>query len=374
MLQDGRNGMYIGLDRLTEMEFGGRRVALVTNDAAFDSSWRRSRDVVGHHAHLVALYTPEHGLGGERAAGESVEDSTDRESGLPVRSLYRGERLTVDPSRFSDVDLLIFDIQDVGLRFYTYISTLRQLLTQSVPVLVLDRPNPLGGEVVEGVLLDEAYESFVGPAGLPTRYGLTIGELGQWMKDAYGLPCPYSVLWMEGWRRDSLWPTLGRPWSMSSPALAHSDALFCYAGFCLFEGTNLSEGRGTSAPFELFGAPFIDRLRLLEAVRRLALDGVAFTAISFTPTAGTWAGQLCHGLYAHITDHARFRPFDCAVRLLGLIWDFHGDELEFLPIFERLAGFGRAMITEGRAEEVLHAASSDAEIFSKEKKQYEHYR
>ena len=135
-----------------------------------------------------------------------------------------------------------------------------------------------------------------------------------------------------------------------------------------------SKGRGTSAPFELFGAPFIDRLRLLEAVRRLALDGVAFTAISFTPTAGTWAGQLCHGLYAHITDHARFRPFDCAVRLLGLIWDFHGDELEFLPIFERLAGFGRAMITDGRAEEVLHAASSDAEIFSKEKKRYEHYR
>lgn len=366
--------MHIGLDRLTEMDFGARRVALVTNDAAFDSSWRRSRDVVGQHCNLVALYAPEHGLGGQRAAGERVEDSTDRESGLPVRSLYRGESLAVDQSRFSDVDLLIFDIQDVGLRFYTYISTLRQLLAQSVPVLVLDRPNPLGGELVEGLVLDKAYESFVGPAGLPTRYGLTIGELGQWMKDAYGLMCPYSVLWMEGWRRTDLWPSLGRPWSMSSPALAHSDALFCYAGFCLLEGTNLSEGRGTSAPFELFGAPFIDRLRLLEAVRWLNLDGVAFTAISFTPTAGKWAGELCHGLYAHISDHSRFRPFDCAIRLLSVIWDLYGDELEFLEIFERLAGFGRAMITEGRAEEILVAAASDAEIFLKEKTRYEHYR
>ena len=366
--------MRIGLDRLTEMDFGARRVALVTNDAAFDSSWRSSREVVEQHCNLVALYAPEHGLGGQRAAGEAVEDSIEPESGLPVRSLYRAESLVVDRSCFDDVDLIIFDIQDVGLRFYTYISTLRQLLTQSVPVLVLDRPNPLGGEVVEGLLLAQEYESFVGPARLPARYALTVGELGQWMADAYGAACPYSVLRMEGWRRCDLWPAEGRPWVMSSPALAHRDALFCYAGFCLFERTNLSEGRGTSAPFELFGAPFIDRRRLLEAVAALKPEGVVFTAISFIPTASKWAGELCHGLYAHITDHRRFRPFATAIRLLSIIRALYGDELEFLPTFERLAGFDRAMITDRRAEELLHTASCDAEKFSKEKKQYEYYR
>jgi len=365
--------MKIGLDRLGQMDFSDRRVALVTNDAAFDSQWRLSRDVVGNHCNLIALYAPEHGLGAHVAAGESFEDTIDSESGLPVRSLYQQESLVIDPARFTDVDLIIFDIQDVGLRFYTYISTLRQLLGQPVPVLVLDRPNPLGGEVVEGVLLSTAYESFVGPAGLPARYALTIGELGQWMAATYGAACEYSVLWMEGWRRSTLWPSLSRPWAMSSPALAHTDALFCYAGFCLFEGTNLSEGRGTSAPFELFGAPFIDRMRLLRAVEQYEFEGVAFTAISFVPTASKWAGETCHGLYAHITDHHRFRPVEVVIHLLSLIEDLYGDDLEFLPTFERLAGFGHDMIRGGRGEELVYAASRDAELFTKEKRGYEYY-
>ena len=179
--------MRIGLDRLSELDLGRRRIGLVTNDAAFDSRWRRSKDVVAQLSNLVALYAPEHGLGGAVGAGDRFSDTIDRESGLPVRSLYQQESLALDRSRFDDIDLLIFDIQDVGVRFYTYISTLRQLLAQEVPVLVLDRPNPLGGERVEGVALGAAYESFVGPRGLPTRYGLTIGELGAWMKETYAL-------------------------------------------------------------------------------------------------------------------------------------------------------------------------------------------
>ncbi len=365
--------MRIGLDRLSELDLGRRRVGLVTNDAAFDSRWRRSKDVVAQLSNLVALYAPEHGLGGAIGAGDRFSDTIDRESGLPVRSLYQQESLALDRSRFEDIDLLIFDIQDVGVRFYTYISTLRQLLAQEVPVLVLDRPNPLGGERVEGVALGAAYESFVGPRGLPTRYGLTIGELGAWMKETYALPAEYSVLWAEGWRRSFLWDDTGRPWVMSSPALAHRDALFCYAGFCLLEGTNLSEGRGTSAPFELFGAPFIDRMLLCQEVSALGLEGVVFTPVSFVPAASKWAGELCHGLYAHITDHRLFKPFETALLILATIHRLFGEEMEFLPVFERLAGFGCAMMVDGRADEILLSARHDSDTFAREKRRYEYY-
>ncbi len=366
--------MRIGLDRISDLDLGGKRIGLVTNDSAFDSAYRRSKDVVAQACDLVALYAAEHGLGGQVAAGDRFDDSVDSESALMVRSLYQGEGLGLDPRRFDDIDLIIFDIQDVGLRFYTYISTLRQILALEIPTLVLDRPNPLGGERVEGVLLKAEYESFVGPRDLPSRYGLTIGELGHWMRAVYGYSGPYSVAWVEGWQRSMTWRELRRPWVMTSPALAHCDGLFCYAGFCLLEGTNLSEGRGTSAPFELFGAPYIDRLLLCSQVERLGLEGVVFTPVSFVPTASKWAGQLCHGLYAHITDHHRFRPFESAVRVIATVKNLFGEEFGWLPTFERLAGFPCAMMEGAQVEEILWSARSDSETFEREKRAYEYYR
>ena len=343
----------------------GKRVGLVTNQSSFTSDWRSSRLHLHETIGLSCLYAPEHGLGGYVNRGEGVADTIDSLTGLPVRSLYQGEkgqRATSD-----DLDCLIFDIQDVGVRFYTYISTLRQIMETGVPVIVIDRPNPLGGRVVEGVVLQATDESFIGPRGLPIRYALTIGELAHWMNEEYEMECDLATIDLPAWQRDDLWWNKTDPWIMTSPAIAHQEGLFFYPGMCLLEGTNLHEGRGTGAPFELLGAPFIDSNRLADEVRRLDLDGVVFTPISYTPHGG----DLVHGLYGHITDVRTFMPVETAVRILSLIVRMYPKQVVITKHFRALAGFDPAELED--SEKVVERMKAESADFATAAKRFHRY-
>lgn len=311
----------------------GKRVGLVTNQSSFTTTWQSSRAYLHEVIGLCCLYAPEHGLGGFVDRCKGVADAIDSLTGLPIRSLYHGEKN--QEGTFDDLDYLIFDIQDVGVRFYTYISTLRQLMETNLPLIVLDRPNPLGGTVVEGPILREEDESFVGPRDLPIRYGLTIGELAHWMNEQYNLGCDLTTVDLPSWRREDLWWNTDQPWIMTSPAITHQEGLFFYPGMCLLEGTNLNEGRGTSAPFELLGAPFIDANQLAFEVKNLPLEGVVFTPISYTPHGS----DLVHGLYGHITDVHIFRPVETTLRILALIDQIYPKKVVVNDHFRALSGF-----------------------------------
>lgn len=369
--------MEFGLDRaletLSKRHLDRKRFGLVTNAASFSSTFQSSKSFLCKNLNITDLFAPEHGMGSFIADGKDVEDQRDAETGLVVHSLYSNGGKPVDPSVFQDIDCLLFDIQDVGLRFYTYIATLKQLLQLGKPLIVLDRPNPLGGLVVEGAILSPSYESFVGPSGLPVRYALTMGELAFWMQHQYGLCGELGIVELSGYRRSDLWHDTGRPWVMTSPALAHLGGVFLYAGFCLLEGTNLSEGRGTSAPFELFGAPFIDPYRLSDEVGRLGLQGVVFTPVSFVPSQGKHQGALCHGLYAHILDYHALRPFSTCLKVLATVHHLYPDRLSFTAHFSKLAGFGPEELSADKLDHTLQKAEEESQAFMKEKRRFERY-
>ncbi len=369
--------MEIGLDQILvepyASSFRGKRLGLVTNSSSFDTKFASSVSLFHEHYDLRVLYAPEHGLDGSAAAGQSIGNKRDIVTALPIRSLYQGEQSSLDASLFADIDLLVFDMQDVGLRFYTYITTLEQLMHVGIPLVVLDRPNPLGGEVVEGPMLDAKHASFVGLEGLVVRYGLSIGELACFLNGERKIGCDLQIIPLQGWKRNRRWEDLKRPWIMTSPAIAHAHTIELYAGFCLLEGTNLSEGRGTSAPFELFGAPFIDAHQLSKGVGKLNLAGVCFTPITFVPSASKFQGEVCHGLYAHVTDSHRFRPFKTALSVLSFIWEQYPDTLTFNASFARLAGFAEQEIQSQYVQATLEYIEQETQAFAHMKRSYELY-
>lgn len=377
-----------GIERIGQYPrlFAGKRLGLVTTSASVDRGFASSVEILSERCRLTALYSPEHGLRGEIDAGMSVDSYVDKPTGLRVHSLYRGDARHLGKEMIEGIDLMVFDIQDLGLRFYTYIATLKNLMEDcagiGLPLVVLDRPNPLGGEAVEGNILGLDSLSFVGPHPLPIRYGLTIGELAGLFASQCGINCDLSVVPMSGWRRRNLFDELGRNWMMTSPALGHFSGALLYAGMCLFEGTNLSEGRGTSCPFELIGAPFIDAESLCREARGLGLPGIKFTPAYFTPAASKHAGKLCSGIYSHVTDKREFRPVETAVRLIALIQKLYPGDFRFLPPYEgalrppfaNLAGTGTAEALVSDAVGLLDRWKADSESFSREKKQYHLYR
>ncbi len=248
-----------------------------------------------------------------------VGPARDRATALPVQSLY-GRRLAPTPEMLRDIDVLIVDLQDVGARYYTYAWTmvlaLRACARAQVSVVVLDRPNPLGGSVVEGNVSDPAYSSFVGLHPLPARHGMTIGERAAYHNQEHGIGCDLTVVPMKGWRRAMRWEDTGLPWVAPSPNMPTPNTARVYPGGCLIEGTNLSEGRGTTRPFELVGAPFLDGRRLAEALDRRRLPGVAFRVAGFEPAFQKHKGQFCEGVQVHVTDEARFKPFATYLALI----------------------------------------------------------
>ena len=365
--------------------FCKRRLGLVTTASAVDASLRSSIEILSSLYDLKALYAPEHGLFSDGAAGSAIETCIDEHTKLPVYSLYQQEDQSLTPAMVEHIDALVFDIQDLGLRFYTYIATLKNLLvdasTLGLPVIVLDRPNPLGGLVVEGNILGEDSFSFVGPAALPIRYALSIGELALYLNTMENIHCDLTVVPLQGWSRSLYFDDLSRPWVMTSPAIAHFSSALLYAGMCLFEGTNLSEGRGTSAPFSLIGSPFLEPFSLTRMANGLGLLGVGFTPAHFTPSSSKYVGQLCKGLTIHVLDKSLFRPVETAVKLINLIAKLYPEEFSFLPAckegammsFERLAGKASIPMLLSDLPHLLHIWKEESLLFTEQKQRFHLY-
>lgn len=330
----------LGLEALLEHQLHlirGRRVGLITNHTGVDSLLRSTVDLFHRHPdiQLAALYGPEHGIRGAAAAGEHVGSETDPVTGVPVFSLY-GASKKPSPEMLAGVDVLVCDIQDIGVRYYTYPYTLAYCMEaakeQGLPVVVLDRPNPIGGESVEGNILDMAWSSFVGLYPLPVRHGMTLGELARWFNLQIG--CDLTVVPMSGWRRSMWWDETGLPFVPMSPNTTGLDMATLYAGTCLIEGTTLSEGRGTAKPFEQIGAPWIDGYRLAEAMNQLDLPGVRFRPVHFIPTASKHKDQPCEGVQVHVLDQRAVHAVETGLHLLRTIRELWPDRFAWLPPFK----------------------------------------
>ena len=288
-----------GLDAI-EKQLKGKRIGLMTNQTGIDSRFRSAIDLIHAKYRMTALFAVEHGIRGNVQAGEDYETQPDPDTGVPVYAVYgKTHRLTAE--MLDAFDVLIFDMQDVGARFYTYLYALSFAMEECAkagkPVVVLDRVNPLGGERIEGPVLDERFASYVGMYALPTRYGLTIGEYAKWVRRHLKLDSlDLTVVPLQGWHRQDYLDDLNMPWAAPSPNCATFHAALCYIGTCIFEGTNLSEGRGTTLPFEYIGAPWIDAPKLSKRMEKRKLPGLYFRPVYFTPTFSKFAGQPCAGV------------------------------------------------------------------------------
>lgn len=319
------------------------RAGLITNPTAVTSDFRPTYDILLEKFTLTALFSPEHGVRGDTQAGAEVSAYTDRATGLPVYSTYGpGKATAMDAMR--DLDCVFFDIADVGSRYYTYQYTMTEAMETcakaGVPFIVLDRP-PVIGCFAEGNLLDTTYSSFVGKYATAARTGLTIGEFASYINATENLGCDLTVVPCENVRRAMYYEETGLPFVMPSPNIPTVDCALVYVGTCLFEGTNLSEGRGTTKPFELFGAPW---MRPRDVIEKMGVqDGCKLRETYFTPQFSKHAGELCAGLQLHVTDRTAFRPFDIGVRLLSVIRELH-PEFEYRSFIQNL--FGSAEILE----------------------------
>ena len=315
-----------GIDRLLASgDLAGRRVGLVCNPASIDAAYRHTAQRLRQAPDLTlaALFGPQHGFRSD-VQDNMVETPHARHPtyDIPVHSLYSDFREPT-AAMLDGLDVLVVDLQDVGTRVYTYIYTMANCLRAAgrlgLPVVVCDRPNPIGGTQVEGPLLEPGHESFVGQFPIPLRHGLTIGELARLFNDHFGLGAELQVARLDGWERTAYHDATGLPWVMPSPNLPTLDSAVVYPGAVLFEGTNLSEGRGTTRPFELLGAPWIDGEALAGRIADAALPGVVARAAHFEPTFQKHAGRPCGGCQMHVTDRAAFRPVLTAVAVLQAI-------------------------------------------------------
>lgn len=330
--------VHTGIDQLRRRPrlVQGRRIGLVTNPTGVARDVTPTLYVVARApgARLVALFGPEHGASGAVQDGLPVASGVDASSGLRVYSLY-GERKRPTREMLDGIDLLIYDIQDVGVRFYTYVYTLAYVMEAAaecgVEVMVLDRPNPIGGERVEGPVLEPEYASFIGRYPIPVRYGLTVGELAQYLNDVHAIGCDLTVVRMGGWTRDMWHDATGLPWIAPSPNIATLATCEVYPGTCLFEGTNMSEGRGTAHPFEWIGAPWADGRALAAELNARGLPGVRFRETHFAPTFSKHTGVDCAGVQPHVTDRYRLRPFEMGLHMIDACLRLFPHDFEFLP-------------------------------------------
>ncbi len=364
----------LGVENLAtvDAELRGRRVGLLTNAAATDSALVPSVDLVAARYDVRLLFGPEHGVRGDLAAGEAVASGVDEPTGIRVRSLY-GERRAPSAEDLDAIDVLAVDLPDIGSRYYTYLSTLahamRACADAGVPVVVLDRPNPLGGAVVEGGVLRPEFASFVGMHPVPVRHGLTIAEYAR-LVNALQPACELAWAPLSGWRRSWYHDESGLPWVMPSPNIPTAETALVYAGTCLFEGTNVSEGRGTAKPFLLVGAPWLDPSRARAAVDPRRLAGAALRDTVFRPTASKHAHEVCRGFELHVLDRGRFAPYAAAVALLDAIRRSH-EEFAFREpsapgersFIDLLAGTDELCRGESGVDAYLERCAAEADAF-----------
>jgi len=388
-----RPGLEVLLD--DPRPIAGKRIGLVTNHAAVTSDLRHAVRMLqaGRGWKLVALFGPEHGIWGEAQDMEKSEQTVDPLTGLPVHSLYGKSVKDLAPKRelLKSLDALVIDLQDIGSRYYTFIYTMalcmREAAAAGVQVIVLDRPNPIDGVHLEGNVREEQYSSFVGMFPLPTRHGMTAGELARYFNIVFQLDCNLHVVPMRGWRRSMWWGDTGLPWIIPSPNMATVYTATVYPGMCLVEGTNLSEGRGTTHPFEFMGAPWLDPFKLAEKLNGLDLPGVRFRPHFFLPTFHKHMGKVCGGVELHVTNRWEFEPYRTGLWCVKVArdmnpekFDWRREEYEFVTdrlAIDLLAGSSRyreIVESGGDVDEWVAEWEDELREFAQRREQYLLYR
>lgn len=336
------------LERDGFKQLAGKKIGLITNHTGKNRTGRQTLDVLNKAAgvDLVALFSPEHGIRG--SADENVSDSRDEQTGLPIYSLY-GETRRPKPAQLKGLDALVFDIQDIGTRFYTYISTLGYVMEEAaragLPVFVLDRPNPIGGLAVEGPIADADKLSFTAYHTIPVRHGMTIGEMAQLFNQDRKINCDLRVIKMEGWQRAMWFDATNLTWVNPSPNMRSLTEATLYPGIGLLETTNVSVGRGTDTPFELIGAPWINGQQLAAALNQRPLPGVRFVPVRFKPTASVFKGEECEGINVVITDRAAFRPVPTGIEIAVALRRLYPEQW-------KVDGYGRLLVNAATLERV----------------------
>ena len=326
------NTVLTGLDRFRDTyweKLKGDKLGLLANQASLDSRLSSVKQVVEQllPGQLKALFGPQHGYGGEDQDNMvETSHSYDRELEIPIYSLYAETREPL-PEMLEMIDILLIDLQDVGTRVYTFASTMLGCLKAAArdgkKVIVLDRPNPLGGDLVEGNILRPELYSFVGPYCVPMRHGLTMGEMARIFNHEFGLGCDLEIIEMSGWHRKMLWSETGLRWIMPSVNMPFPETAFVYPGQVIWEGTNVSEGRGTCRPFEVFGAPYFDTEMIKQALESDVSLGCFLQEYSFRPTFHKWKEEVCRGFMIHVTDPHIYRPYFTSIAILKAVMEIH---------------------------------------------------
>ena len=331
-----------GIDVLEAEKFSllrGKRVGLITNQTGLDSYGHRTIDLLAHAegVNLIAIFSPEHGIAG--VADASVSNQADAPTGLPIYSLYGSTRRPTSEI-LRGIDMLVFDIQDAGVRFYTYITTMaysmEAVAQQHIAFVVLDRPNPLGGEIIEGPVLDRDRISFVGYFPMPVRYAMTMGELAQMFNSEHKIGADLHVIAMQDWHRRDFYDMTGLAWIAPSPALRTLRESILYPGIEILQAAGVSVGRGTPTPFELLGAPWIDSTALMTELNRRQLKGVRFGAAEFTPTSGPYSGTLCKGISIDLQDRNSFRPVAAGLQIAAILHSLYPTQFHVEKMIELL--------------------------------------
>lgn len=360
-----------GCERIDALDslISGKRVGLITNHTGLDKDLRSTADLFSERYRLCALYAPEHGIRGDLQAGGRVDSYIDEKTQIPVYSMYKS---SLDDDIFRDVDVIVYDIQDVGVRFYTYIYALTEAIERAArlgkKVIVLDRYNPLGLIKTEGVILDSRLWSGVGRFALPARYALTVGELARYVNGEFSFCCELEILSCGALSRNDDYRTLGLDWVAPSPNLPSYESALAYVGTVLFEGTNISEGRGTTKPFEVFGAPWLRTDEVKKYIESLGMKGFKLRECYFTPTFSKYKGELCRGLQIHISGPDIFEPFSLGLYILDYIRKTHNElqirdsqsERAFLNL---LLGTDEFMRNNFNAEEFLERKKRELSAF-----------
>jgi uncharacterized protein YbbC (DUF1343 family) len=358
----------------------GKRVGLITNHAGIDRAGTPDIDLIAAHdgVKLVALFAAEHGIRGSAAAGEKISDERDAKSGVPIFSLYKSEDRGPTPEMLGEVDALVYDLPEVGGRTWTYVSTMalsmQAAAKKGIPFVVLDRPNPIGGEIVEGALLDPAFKSFVGMYPIPARHGMTVGELATFFNKEFGIGVQLIVARTENWRRSQWFADSGLPWRNPSPNLRSPAALNNYPGTVYFEGTNLTEGRGTERPFEQVGASWLDAPAMVKVMNERRLPGIRFEAITMAVENGAakFPGLTIPALRFVITDREAYRPVRTALLLIDEIRRQHPKEFAWGKSIDRLTGSDkvRLAIDNGSLPALLEDWEREAAAFRERRKPF----
>jgi uncharacterized protein YbbC (DUF1343 family) len=363
--------------------FKQKRVGLITNPTGVTKDFTTTIEVLSKKTNLVSLFSPEHGVRGDLQAGVKLDTYQDSETGCQVYSLY-GENRKPTKEMMDTIDILCYDIQDVGARYYTFVYTMAYAMMAckefDKEFVVFDRPNPVGGVEVEGNILDIKFRSFVGYYPLTQRYGLTLGELAMMFNKEFEIGCKLHVIKMQDWKRNDHYQDLNRHWIMPSPNIPTTDTLYAYLTTCYFEGTNVSEGRGTTKPFSVFGAPWMDAEKLIGELNKRNLQGVTFRKIYFTPMFSKHQNVLCQGVELFVTDVHKYKPVSTGYTILYLVRELF-TEFKFLDpyraggnqMIDLLTGDDYVKTKRLNLEESLERIKKDSLVFKAKKERYHLY-